>query len=157
MKVGIIHIICFFQVTRLQNISTGIGGNQDVQSYTTNQLEANPFLSATLSATVTCNSEMSYLPSALFCRSLFSTTLSKFLTKIFNDQQVYDLKIPSVNMFDDHTLQDGTIDAQQEQNLKGTNRYHTGQKSKGIDVVNGSIGRIHKQKSSRNNYKYEVQ
>jgi hypothetical protein len=153
MKLGIVYIICFFQVTRSQNISTGIGGDQDVQSYTKNQLEANPFLSATLSATVTCNSAPFHLDFDSTRRSLFSTTLTKFLTKIFDDQQVYDLKILSVSIFDD----DGAIDAQQDQNLKGTNRYHTGQKSKGIDVVNGSIGRIHKQKSSRNNYKYEVQ
>ncbi len=102
-----------------------------MQSYTKNQLEANPFLSATLSATVTCNSAPFHLDFDSTRRSLFSTTLTKFLTKIFDDQQVYDLKILSVSIFDD----DGAIDAQQDQNLKGTNQYHTGQMALEFSMV----------------------
>ncbi|KAL7549672.1 hypothetical protein ACHAWF_012937 [Thalassiosira exigua] len=68
----------------------------------------NPFLSTTLS------SKISPVPSddSEFDddrKAVFSDALTRFLAKIFHDQQVYDVKIISVNIFDDHVLKNGHV------------------------------------------------
>ncbi|KAL3822119.1 LOW QUALITY PROTEIN: hypothetical protein ACHAXA_011897 [Cyclostephanos tholiformis] len=40
-------------------------------------------------------------------KSIFSASLADFLTKVFMEQQVYDLRIIGANIFDDHILQNG--------------------------------------------------
>lgn len=72
-----------------------------------------PFLSTTVSANVAYNSESlssSVLQFDSTRKSTFSASLADFLTKIFTDQQVYDLKIIGVNIFDDHLLHNGQYD-----------------------------------------------
>lgn len=128
----------------MTRIATGNISDEKALPYNENHLEANPFLSATLSTTIEYNSEISNLPSASpfylhfdsTRKQIFSTTLTKFLTKIFVDQQVYDLKILNVNIFDDHIINDGTNEQQQqEQELKGTRRSYTGQKALVFSMV----------------------
>jgi len=46
---------------------------------------------------------------------MFSETFTHFLTKIFKDQQVYDVKIISVNIFDDHILKGGHVEETKQQ------------------------------------------
>lgn len=128
MRFGYVFIIYLFRATSSQSIATGNVVDEKALPYNENQLEGNPFVSATLSTTIAYNSEISNLPSASpfylhfdsARKKIFSSTLTKFLTKIFDDQQVYDLKILNVNIFDDHILNDGP-NAQQEQNLEGGN------------------------------------
>ncbi len=72
-----------------------------------------PFLSTTVSAIVTYNSVSTVSSFRNFDstrKSIFSGSLTYFLTKIFKDQQVYDLKIIGVNIFDDHILSNGQYD-----------------------------------------------
>jgi hypothetical protein len=74
------------------------------------QKNKTPFLSTTVSAKVAYNSESlssSVLQFDSARKSTFSLSLADFLTKIFSDQQVYDLKIIGVNIFDDHVLHNG--------------------------------------------------
>lgn len=126
----------------MTRIATGNISDEKALQYNENHLEANPFLSATLSTTIAYNSEISNLPSTSpfylhfdsTRKQIFSTTLTKFLTKIFVDQQVYDLKILYVNIFDDHILKDGTNE-QQEQEVKGTSRSDMGQKAVFFSMV----------------------
>jgi len=67
----------------------------------------NPFLSTTLSTKITSVSGDFDFDSER--KSLFSETLTNFLHKIFEDQQVYDVRIISVSIFDDHLLKDGHV------------------------------------------------
>ena len=68
-----------------------------------------PFLSTTLSATITAvDDDASAFDAAR--KALFSDTLTRFLAKIFHDQQVYAVKIIGVNLFDDHVLEDGNYE-----------------------------------------------
>ena len=107
MRLITLLVCCCFQVTRSQNVDISNGGDLAAQMY-----QANPFLSATLSTTITYNPEAASLQSSspfhldfdLTRKLTFSKTLTKFLTKIFTDQQAYDLRILSVNIFDDHVL-----------------------------------------------------
>lgn len=136
MRLITLLVCCCFQVTRSQNVDISNGGDLAAQMYHINQLEANPFLSATLSTTITYNPEAASLQSSspfhldfdLTRKLTFSKTLTKFLTKIFTDQQAYDLRILSVNIFDDHVLHDGAT-------LNKTIRGDTSQKAFAFSMV----------------------
>lgn len=140
MRLIILLLISFLQVTSSQTYHVLVNrGGKDAKDYNTNQLPKNPFLSTTLSTTITYNSEFSYLSSASpfhldfdsTRKSTFSITLTKFLTKLFNDQQVYELKVLSVNIFDDHILHDNSY----EGGSKGTQQDGTRQKSLAFSMV----------------------
>ena len=136
MRLITLLVCCFFQVTRSQNVDISNRDDLAAQTYNINQLEANPFLSATLSTTITYNPETASLQSSspfhldfdLTRKLTFSKTLTKFLTKIFTDQQAYDLRILSVNIFDDHVLHDGAT-------LNKTIRGDTSQKAFAFSMV----------------------
>jgi hypothetical protein len=101
----LLALLCFLQhiIIYAQNI---VVHKEGVQS-------SKPFLSTTLSAKVTyssVSSSTSYLHFDSTRKSIFSDILSQFLSKVFMEQQVYDLKIISVNIFDDHLLHNGQYD-----------------------------------------------
>lgn len=96
----LLAVLCFLQhLIHAQNI---IAHKEVAQS-------SKPFLSTTLSAKVTYSSvsSTSYLHFDTTRKSIFADILAQFLTKVFLEQQVYDLKIISVNIFDDHLLHNG--------------------------------------------------
>lgn len=96
----LIALLCFLQhIIHAQNI---IAHKEGVQS-------SKPFLSTTLSAKIIYSSvsSTSYLHFDTTRKSIFADILAQFLTKVFTEQQVYDLKIISVNIFDDHLLHNG--------------------------------------------------
>ena len=65
-----------------------------------------PFLSATLPTELSPVPSTTTFDSAL--KSMYSTAFAQFLEKIFKDQQVYDVKILSVNIFDEQIVQRGS-------------------------------------------------
>lgn len=104
----ILALFSILQISHAQNVII----NEAVQEGQA-QNSKTPFLSTTVSAKITYNSESSsssllHFDSAR--KAIFSGSLTDFLTKIFSDQQVYDLKIIGVNIFDDHILHNGQYD-----------------------------------------------
>eukprot|EP00584_Thalassiosira_punctigera_P003030 CAMPEP_0172537306 /NCGR_PEP_ID=MMETSP1067-20121228/8931_1 /TAXON_ID=265564 ORGANISM="Thalassiosira punctigera, Strain Tpunct2005C2" /NCGR_SAMPLE_ID=MMETSP1067 /ASSEMBLY_ACC=CAM_ASM_000444 /LENGTH=447 /DNA_ID=CAMNT_0013322579 /DNA_START=148 /DNA_END=1491 /DNA_ORIENTATION=+ len=99
MKPVVSFLLILFHISNAQ--TAVIDEVQETQNY--NGKLTNPFLSTTLSTTITSLSNDLNLDSAR--KSLFSETLTHFLTKIFQDQQVYDVKIISVHLFDDHIIE----------------------------------------------------
>jgi len=99
----LLALLCFQQhIIAQNNIVVHKEGSQS----------SKPFLSTTLSAKVTYSSvsSTSYLQFDTTRKSIFSNILAQFLTKVFTEQQVYDLKIISVDIFDDHLLHNGQYD-----------------------------------------------
>jgi len=90
----------------------------DIEAATTSSSSKNPFLSTTLSTKVSFTPSSSTSISTLTNsfdttsnKQILSETLTHFLSKIFNDQNVYNVKILSVSLFNDHLLnqqEDGT-------------------------------------------------
>ena len=77
--------------------------------HATSPSSKSPFLSTTLSTKVsfTPSSSISTLTNSFDTTSnkqILSETLTHFLSKIFNDQNVYNVKILSVSLFNDHLL-----------------------------------------------------
>jgi hypothetical protein len=101
MKTLILLLLSILTITSAQEPSTR---EQRIVATHGNQLP-NPFLSTTLSTKITSVSSNFDFDSVR--KSIFSETITRFLTKIFTDQQVYDVKIISVNIFDDHVLKIG--------------------------------------------------
>jgi hypothetical protein len=105
-------ILAIFSLLQIIHAQNAVIHNEAVQpAYAQNS--KTPFLSATVSAIVTYNSESTTSSFRNFDstrKSIFSGSLTDFLTKIFMDQQVYDLKIIGVNIFDDHLLRSGQYD-----------------------------------------------
>lgn len=104
MRPLLLTLLSLLQTIHTQNIFLHNEGIQNSES---------PFLSTTLSAKVTYNSESSstsFLQFDSTRKSIFSDTLADFLAHIFTDQEVYDLKIIGVNVFDDHILHNGRYD-----------------------------------------------
>ena len=144
MKILQLFIFSCLQVgTRSQNVGITTDGLAAQTSYNTNPLETNPFLSATLPTTISYNQDTTTLPPASpfhldfdsTRKSTFSNTLSKFLTKIFNDQKAYELRVISVSIFDDHIIQGGEFDMQQEQYYQGTDRSGASQNTFAFSMV----------------------
>lgn len=83
----------------------------DIEAATTSSSSKNPFLSTTLSTKVSFTPSSSTSISTLTNsfdttsnKQILSETLTHFLSKIFNDQNVYNVKILSVSLFNDHLL-----------------------------------------------------
>ena len=79
--------------------------------HATSPSSKNPFLSTTLSTKVSFTPSSSNSISTLTNsfdttsnKQILSETLTHFLSKIFNDQNVYNVKILSVSLFNDHLL-----------------------------------------------------
>lgn len=101
MKPIIVFLLTLLQGSNAQKAIL----NEIQEAQTQDSKLTNPFLSTTLSTKITSVSDDLDFDSTR--KSIFSETLAHFLTKIFKDQQVYDVKIISVNLFDDHILKDG--------------------------------------------------
>ena len=109
MKQLILFLLTILQTSNAQNV-VHIGKIQQAQA-ANKAANKSPFLSTTLSTKIdfSSTSTSSHLEFDTTRKSIFSETLTHFFTKIFQDQQVYDVKILSVNLFDDHILsKDGT-------------------------------------------------
>lgn len=123
MKPLLILLFSIIQITCAQN-SIRNRKFQEAQ-LKNNEQTSNPFLSTTLSSKITFSQSASSYDLTLDSarKSIFSETLGDFLTKIFQDQQVYDLKIISVNIFDDHILkEDGHFEDQTSQQMNDAQR-----------------------------------
>jgi len=76
--------------------------------HATSSSSKNPFLSTTLSTKLTFSPSSSTSLTNTFDttsnKQILSETLTHFLSKIFNDQNVYNVKILSVSLFNDHLL-----------------------------------------------------
>jgi hypothetical protein len=106
MKTLTLALLSLLQIIQAQN---AVFYNEAVQEPHA-QNSKTPFLSTTVSAKVTYNSESlswSVLQFDSARKSIFSASLADFLTKVFMEQQVYDLRIIGANIFDDHILQNG--------------------------------------------------
>jgi hypothetical protein len=105
-------ILALFSLLQIIHAQNAVIHNEAVQeAYAKNS--KTPFLSTTVSAMVTYKSESTASSFHIFDstrKSIFSGSLADFLTKLFKDQQVYDLKIIGVNIFDDHILHNGQYD-----------------------------------------------
>ena len=106
----ILFLLAVLQISNAQNV-VHIGKIQQAQA-ANKAANKSPFLSTTLSTKIDFTSSSTsshHLEFDTTRKSIFSETLTHFFTKIFQDQQVYDVKILSVNLFDDHILsKDGT-------------------------------------------------
>ena len=83
----------------------------DIEAATTSSSSKSPFLSTTLSTKLTfsplSSTSISTLTNSFDTTSnkqILSETLTHFLSKIFNDQNAYNVKILSVSLFNDHML-----------------------------------------------------
>ena len=119
-------LLLFFAIVNIANAQKSIIQNsiQDSNKPTSNNDKiASPFLSTTLSTTITTVSPDSDFDTER--KTLFSETLTKFLTKIFKDQQVYHVEIIGVHIFDDHILEDGHYLNQKQANSQNVLSFTT--------------------------------
>ncbi|KAL7542170.1 hypothetical protein ACHAXR_011575 [Thalassiosira sp. AJA248-18] len=123
MKSIILFLLPILSITNANKIIVNndlIQETPKLNNNNNNNKLTNPFLSTTLSSKITSVSTDSDFDTER--KSLFSETLSHFLTKIFKDQQVYHVKIISVNIFDDHILKNGQyVKLQQQRSSNGDN------------------------------------
>lgn len=130
LLIALIHALADAQSIVVR--SSGGGTHQTTNVNKINEAPPrSPFLSTTLSTTITYSSPPPSLQLDTARKSIFTEALGRFLTKIFDDQQVYDLKIVSVNIFDDHVLHRGV-----EEELSSSNKRR---KSNGDDDTHQKI------------------